>query len=415
MPRHNTITTIDIGTSKVSCLIGEYNSDSVLEIAGKGQAPSHGITKGAINDVEECSKAIEIAVMEAENAAGIRVSSVTASVSGEYISSGSSKGKVEITSKNGEITQNDISRVIEAARNSKPHEGHRILHVVPRCFSVDSHDAVKNPLGMIGKNLEIDAYLIMGKDSFLQNINQAILRTGLELETSNYVFSSFVSGHSVVDESEKNLGVILIDMGAGTTKINVYKSGVLVHSRVLPLGGDLITYDIAVYYGIPLSEAEKLKIQEGSACADLLTAEEEEAEVEAASFSESQSIVLVKREVLAQIIEARLMDIFEVIRKEISWLHNRGIYIAGSILTGGVAKTRHVHFLAQRILEVPTKVGRPGKYNGLSDWAGNPEFASVVGSMRYLEENKLGVTPTKNSNQLIGYFKKAINWLHEVF
>jgi cell division protein FtsA len=416
VPKRDMRVAVDVGTSKISCLIGEYREDLGMEILGRGTAPSHGIKKGAITDVDECAKSIELAVIEAENSAGVRVNSVTAGVSGEYIITGNGRGKVRVGGRNYEISRQDVNRVIATARNGQQ-EGTRILHVVPRIYSIDGHEGVKNPEGMIGRALEVDAYVIAGKENHLQNIYQAFTRSGLELNSDNYVFSSLGAARAVVTESEKNLGVVLIDIGAGTTKITVYKHGALVHSRVLPLGGDLITYDIAMFYKIPLSEAESLKITDGSACPDLLTSEEEEEEVEAVSFSESQSIVMVQKQMLAKIIEARLMDIFEAIRKDLHKLSTKGIYVAGVIFTGGTAKTKHIQYLAQRILNLPAKIGKPANVPGLGEWEGNPEFASVVGTLHLAGENSMkelaGVSSGKSKAGIA--FRKLYQWLQDVF
>lgn len=416
MPRFNSIAAIDAGTSKISCLIGECNENNEIEVIGKGQSPSHGIKKGAVTDIEECARAIEIAVIEAENAAGVRVSSAVAGVSGEYIFTGTSKGKVDVTGKNNEITKADLKRVIDSAGEGKLGVEKKILHVIPRCYFINGHDGVKNPVGMFGQNLEVDAYLIAGENTSLQNLTRSFTRTGLELESGGYVFSSLASARAVLDDSDKSLGIVMVDMGAGTTKIAVYKGGVLIHCRVLPLGGDNLTYDIAMTFKIPLSEAESLKTAKGSACPELLTPEEGEEEVPAMSFSESES-VSIQRKMLSQIIEARLMDIFEGIRKELQRLHGMGVCIAGAVLTGGCAKLKHINYLAQRILDIPAKIGKPTGVTGLGKWEGNPEFASVVGTLQYAAERRSlrAVALPPPPKGVAGAFKKVLSLLGDVF
>jgi cell division protein FtsA len=415
--KNNVIAAVDVGTSKISCLIGEINGDESIEILGKGAIPSHGIKKGAIADIQESAKAIELAVIEAENATGIpgiRVNSVFAGVSGEFISSSAIKGKIDITGKNFEITPADVKKVISTASSAKVGEQHRALHVIPRGYFIDGHNGIKNPVGMVGKQLEVDAYLIAGENTFLENITRTFNRSGLELETSDYFYSSLASAHAVVDESEKNLGIVLIDIGAGTTKVNIYKSGVLLHSWVMPLGGDNITYDIAMTFKIPLSEAESLKITKGSASPELLTAQEEEEEVEAISFSESES-VNIQRRMLSEIIEARLMDIFEGIHRDLLRLNNMGICIAGAVLTGGCAKLRHINHISQRVLEIPTKIGRTANMAGLGTWAGNPEFASVIGILQMAADKRSQAEEKARPGTLWGFLNKIYQWLLGVF
>lgn len=414
MARSNVIAAVDAGTSKISCLIGEIHDNNTLEVLGKGSAPSHGMKRGAITDIDECAKSIELAVIEAENASNVRVHSVVAGVSGEFILAGTSRGKHKITGKNHEVTEADLKRVITSASNVKMGEGKQILHVVPMGYYIDGHNGIRNPLGMVGSKLEVDAFLIAGEETYLQNIARTFQKTGLELELGDYVYSSLASAHSVLEESEKNLGIVLVDIGAGTTKINVYKGGVLIHSRVLPLGGDNLTYDIAMTFKIPLSEAENLKITKGCACPEFLTADEEEEEVEAISFSESESINI-QRKMLSEIIEARLMDIFEAIRKEILKLNNNGIFIAGTVLTGGTARLKHVQYLSQRVLDVPAKVGKPANITGLGNWANNPEYASVVGVLQMAMERKIEGGTRIRMGSVGGFCNRIFQWLHEVF
>lgn len=416
MPKDRSIVALDLGTSKISCLIGE-NIENRLEVIGKGESPSHGVDKGSVVDIEKCSRAIELAILEAENSSGKRVNSLVVGTSGGFITSFADKRKIKINGEENEITSEQLASLLSSLKNEKFKKFDRemsILHVLPRLYLIDGHSGVKNPVGMVGKELEVEAYLIAGFDNYLQNISRMFTKMDLDLDDPGFVSSSLAAADVVVTESEKDLGVIFIDIGAGTTKLAVYKEGNLIYSRTILMGGDLITRDISKCLKIPLIEAENLKISEGSACPDLLDSQEENRELEAASFSESTSIVLVGKRILAEIIEARLIEIFEIIKKDIHYLNSKGVYIVGSILTGGVAKLEHVDCLAQRILEIPAKIGRPKNLIGLGDWEGNPEYSSVVGILS-LASSKKNQVPSTPQNGLVNYFKNFIRWLQEVF
>jgi len=415
VPRNNNIVAaLDTGTSKISCLIGEIHENNVLEVIGKGAAPSHGIKKGAITDIDECAKTIELAVMEAENQSGVRINSLLAGVSGEFIVSGTSRGKIKISGKNQEVTDGDIAKVMSSARMAKICQDRRILHAEPMGYHIDGHNGIRNPVGMVGNKLEVDAYLIAGDNTYLQNIARTFQKSGLEMDLNDYVYSSLATANTVLDDSDKNLGVALIDMGAGTTKINVFKGGVLVHSRVLPLGGDNLTYDIAMTFKIPLCEAESLKISKGCACPELLSAEEEEEEVEAISFSESETLNI-QRKMLSEIIEARLMDIFEGVRKELNRLGTGGIFVAGSMLTGGTARLKHINYLSQRVLEMPAKIGKPCNITGLGSWAGNPEYSSVTGILQMAADRRISSVARGQFGFAKRFCGRVFQWLQDVF
>lgn len=415
MSENKTVIAVDVGTSKISCLIGE-RVDGGVEVIGKGQAPSHGVKKGAIDDIEECSQSIELAIVEAENCAGVRVNQIVAGISGEYISTFCGRGRVAITNKGNEITSADVSRALSLAKPDKDMEDLRLLHAIPRMYSIDGEMGVKNPVGLIGNHLEVDAYMVAGSRTHLANIAKAFNLNGLEIEPGGFVLSSIGAARAVLAESEKNLGVVLIDIGAGTTKIAVYKGGFLIHSRTLSLGSDSLTYDIAMCFRIPLVEAENLKIKYASACPDLLSEEEQTQQVAALSFSESEDTVLVPRKELSCIVEARLMEIFEAISRDLKRLYSKGIYIAGAIITGGASKMRHVNYIAQRILDLPTKIGRPTNIQGLGDWEGNPEYSSVAGILQLASERKaISVPVVKNKTGRVTHaFKKVWSWLQEV-
>ena len=418
MPKKNLIVALDIGTSKISCIIAEYCLENGVEIIGKSFSPSHGVKKGVVTDLKECARAVELAVLEAENVAGVRVSSVFAGVSGEHIASHNNRGTISITNKGKKITPDDINKVIKAAGGAKNVNDRKVLHVLPLGYYIDGYNGVSDPLNMEGSRLEVDAYLITGLNTYLNNIRNALEMTELELEKEGYIHSTIAAAESIVRDEEKELGMLLVDMGAGTTKITAYKGKHLIHCKTLPIGGDMVTYDIAMTFKIPLSEAEGLKTSKGSACPDLLTEEEGDEIMEAISFSESES-VNVQRKMLAEIMEARLMDVFEAVNKEIKRLGDSGIYVAGVILTGGCAKMKDIKYLGSRILRLPTRLGKPMSFPGLNDWEGNPEFAGVVGTLKCAMQRKKeteGKIAKKGISHRVSTFLHGFwDWLLQTF
>lgn len=399
MPKDNRVVAVDVGTSKISCVIAEYSLENGIEIIGKGYVPSHGVKMGIVTDLQECSKAIELAIIDAENSAGTRVSHVFAGISGEHITSGYNKGKIDITNKNNEITPSDLRKVIHKAGGVKLSQDRKILDIIPRGFYINGHNGIVNPVGMRAQQLEVDAYIVTGSNTYLQNISRAFEMTEIvELEKNGFIHSSLAAAKAIIRDEEKKLGTLFVDIGAGTTKIAAFKNGSLIHCRTLPVAGDRITFDIAMHRKIPLSEAEGLKVSKGCSCVEMLTEEEGDEIIEALSFSESESIDI-ERRILVEVIELRLIQIFKHIKKEIQMLNDRGVYFAGVILTGGTAKLKGISYLAARVLELPVKIGKPVNIRGLNEWEGNPEFSGVVGTAAMaLERRSEKSYSVKNQN-----------------
>ncbi|MCE1247836.1 MAG: cell division protein FtsA [Firmicutes bacterium] len=419
MPK-NTVVAVDMGTSKISCLIAEYSPETGLEIIGRGHTPSHGIKAGVVTDLKECARALELAVIEAENSAGMRVNSVFAGITGEHIQIKNNKAKIDITGKGYKITAEDVTKVVQMAGGISLTADRKILHVIPRGFCIDGYIVVDDPVGMQGKILEVDAFVVTGAKAYMQNINLALEMSELELEKDGYIYSTIAAAGTVLKDEEKKVGILLVDIGAGTTKIAAYKGGSLISCRTIPIAGDKITYDIALTFKIPLSEAERLKVQKGSACADRLNNDEQNEIIEAEDFADSGIIVDVQRKLLAQTIEARLMDIFELVGREVRKLNEIGIIPVGVILTGGTARLKDIHYLASRVLELRVRVGKPINIAGLKEWEGNPEFAGVVGALncaitRKKTSTKSPVVKANISHGMFTSFKRVWDWVIQAF
>jgi len=414
VPEKKSIVALDIGTSKISCLIAEYNVETGIKIVGKGKTNSHGIKKGVVSDLEECANSIELAVLEAENEAGIQAQNVYAGISGEHIATGTNLGKIEITDKNHKVTQSDVSKVIKDAGGIKLPRDRQVIHVIPRGYRIDGYNGVANPVGMKGTSLEVDAYLITGINMYLQTITSALEMKELTLEKDGYILSTIAAGEVVLKEEEKDLGILLLDIGAGTTKIAAYIGGSLISCRTLRTGGDKITRDIARIFQIPLSEAEGLKVSKGAAYPELLSSDEESEVIEAISFSESE-VVNVQRKMLTQIIEARLTEIFEEIKQEIKVLNDQGIYLVGAILTGGTARLKDINHLASNILQLRTRVGKPTNIPGLNEWEGNPEFAGVIGTLKMAAEKRKDTGNNYVRNPIMTVVSDIWEWIKQIF
>ena len=410
MTKHDIVVGLDIGTSNVCCVIGEVGPDQTLEILGKGLAASKGLKKGAVVDIDEAAKSIEAAVSEAEKMAGFHVNCVYVGVTGEYISSMSSHGVVTVGNTDKEINDGDMRRVIEAARLVGVPNDREIIHVIPKNFMIDGTDGVKNPVGMSGMRLEVDAHIIVGMVTFLQNINKSVQRAGLEIEENGIVLGSIPTSLTVLSEEEKELGIVLVDIGGGTTDVAMFKHNSLVTTAVLPIGGSNITYDAVIVLRIPHAEAERIKVAKGCASVDLVK-EDEQIEVVSLSSVDPPSV---SRKELAEVIEGRLMDIFDWLRKEIRKVTKTGIHIAGVTLTGGCSNIEGIASTAQDILQLPVRIGKPG-IPGLPDSMKDPVYAMALGLVRYGSSKKSRSLERVSSSRVGDVFQKVLQWLHEVF
>lgn len=411
MAKHNIITALEIGTTKVCCLIAEVGESQKVEILGKGFCSSRGVKKGNIVDIEEAAKSIEAAVLEAEKMAGFGVCPVYIGVKGEHIASFNSRGAIAVASPEKLISEVDLKRAIDSAKNVSLPPERSIIHVIPLGYAIDGHNGIKNPLGMHGVKLEVDAHIVTGITTFLQNIRKCIKFSDLEIESEGFVLESIAAGLAATTSQERELGTILIDVGGGTTDFVLFKEGNVYKSGVLPVGGNHLTYDIAVALKIPLVEAERLKVNYGAALASDI---DEDETLEAVSFSRYGQ-VKVSRKFLCQIIEARLREMFELIKKQTEQASLSGVYLIGATLTGGTALCKGITELAENILGVPTRIGYPDNLNGLVDLVKGPEFCTAVGLILCGAERNNNLIRRNKISKPKSYAQKVAHWLSEVF
>ena len=371
----NMIVALDIGTSKVVTLIGELNEDGRLDIVGIGKSPSRGMKKGVVVNIESTIQSIQQSVEEAELMAGVQVKSVYAGIAGSHIQSLNSHGIVAIKDK--EVTDNDVDRVMDAAKAVAIPADQRILHVLPQEFVIDNQDGIREPVGMSGVRLEAKVHLVTGAESAVQNIIKCVDRCGLDVD--DVILEQVASSYSVLEEEEKELGVCLVDIGGGTSDISVFINGAIRHTAVIPIAGDQVTNDIAVAVRTPTDEANKIKIEYGCTLRQLI---EEEEVIEVAGVGEREPRGL-STQTLASVIEPRYEELFSLVLAELRRSGYEELVGAGVVLTGGASKVKGAVELAEEVFHMPVRVGMPRHIGGLKGEVEDPIHATGVGLLLY--------------------------------
>ncbi len=370
---NNLIVGLDIGTSKVVAVVAEVNAEGVLDIIGIGTNPSRGLKKGVVVNIDATVQSVQTAIEEAELMAGCQVHSVFTGIAGGHIKSQNSHGFVAI--KNGEVTEDDIERVIEAAKAVAIPADHKILHVLPQEYKVDHQEGIVDPLGMAGVRLEGQVHIVTGAIGAAQNIVNCIRRCGIEVD--DMLLQQLASSKAVLTEDEKNLGVCLIDIGSGTTDVAVFVDDAIRHTAVLPVAGDLVTNDLAIALRMGHADAESLKISKGCAFKGLAEPEQEE---------------------IVQVMEPRFEELFALIAADLREKGWDGLLGAGVVLTGGSAKTYGLVELAESIFQTHVRVGVPRYVTGMPEVVENPAFATAVGLVLHGHQ-VIDATPRKVSMQ----------------
>jgi cell division protein FtsA len=366
---------LDIGTTKVCALVGAVR-EGQLQIIGMGLEPAQGMRKGMIVDVSEATVAIAKAVEKAEQTSGYALSRAIVSMAGEHISSTNNRGVVAVRHNGTGITVEDIERALDAAQAISIPHNREIVHLVPRGFAVDEQDGVRSPLGMHGYRLEVEAHIVTAATPALKNLSQCADAVGIQAE--EYVLNALASGEAVLDGTEREMGVIVADIGGGTTDIALYMQGMVWHTRVIPVGGFHITNDIAIGLRVPFEVAEKVKIQYGDCRPDQI---DPESIFTVEPFGGEK--IQVGRQDLAYVVEARTEEIFQMILQEIRRSGYDGLLPAGIVLTGGTAQLRGIAHVAQQVLGVPARVANPKSLVGLVDSLHSPAYATSVGLLRW--------------------------------
>ncbi|MBE0434952.1 MAG: cell division protein FtsA [Methylomicrobium sp.] len=376
----NVVVGLDIGTSKVAAIVGEYTDGGEMEVIGIGCTTSRGLKKGVVVNLESTVQSIRRAVEEAELMAGCQITSVFAGIAGGHIRSLNSHGIVAIKEK--EVTQYDIDRVIDSARAVAIPADQKILHILPQEFVIDLQDGIKEPIGMSGIRLEAKVHMVTGSASAAQNIIKCIRRCGLEVD--DIVLEQLASCNSVLTEDEKDLGVCLIDIGGGTTDIAVFANGAIKHTAVIPIAGDQVTNDIAVALRTPTQNAEQIKQKYAVALTQLANTEQL---IEVPSIGD-RAPRKISVQNLAEIIEPRYEELMLLVQAELRRSGYEEMIAAGIVVTGGSSKVTGLIELAEEIFHMPVRMGVPQHVSGLTDAVKNPVHSTGVGLLLYGKEHR---------------------------
>lgn len=394
--RSDIVVGLDIGTTKIAVIVAQRSAGGKVDIIGIGTHPSSGLRKGVVINIEATVNSIQRAVEEAELMAGCEVGAVYAGIAGSHIKGFNSHGIVAI--KNKEVTQRDIERVIDAARAVAIPTDREILHILPQEYIVDEQDGIREPLGMSGVRLEAKVHIVTGSVSSAQNIVKSANRVGLTV--SDIVLEPIASAEAVLSPEEKELGVALVDIGGGTTDITVFHSGAIKQTAVLPLGGNHITSDVAAGLRTPAVAAEEIKCRYGT-CMVSLVQSSETIEVPSTGGREPR---VVPRQMLAEIIEPRVEEIFTLVRRELVRSGFDEFLTGGIVLTGGSVLLDGIAEFGEKVFQLPVRVGYPTGVGGLIDVVNSPAYATGVGLVLYGARNQ--EFKAFKTNGAVGLFDK---------
>jgi len=405
----NTIVGLDLGTTKIACIIAEVDRDQ-LKIVGVGTCSSEeGLRRGVVVNLEKTARAIEKAVSEAELMAGVKINSVYAGIAGDHIRSINSRGVIAVSRGGNEISQADVDRVIDAAQAVAIPMDREILHVIPQGFIVDDQKGIKDPIGMAGVRLEVEVHIVTGAVASAENIYKSIKRAGLKVD--DLVLQPLASSYAVLTPDEKSLGVALLDIGGGTTDIAMFFEDSIRHTAVIGLGGNNLTSDIAIGLRTPTEQAESIKKKYG--CATLSQVKEDEMiGVFGVAGREEREV---SRQVLAQIIEPRMEEIFSLASREIKRSDYGEMLGAGVVLTGGAAKLPGAASLAEQVFNQPARVGEPRGISGVVDLIKDPMYATGVGLVLYGYDRRFKGESIDEGNPFDSILGKMKGWFGDLF
>ncbi len=406
MSKSSYVVGIDVGTKKVVAVIGEVTEENKIEIIGIGAAESRGLRKGVVVNLEETTNALKKAEEEAELMAGVEIGSAYIGISGAHIKSFNSRGVVAVSGKNREISREDIRRVIDQSKALSIPPDREIIHIIPQEFVVDEQDGIKDPLGMSGIKLEVNVHIVTSAITSLQNLKACIERAGIGIE--EIVLNQIATSAAVLTHDERELGVGLIDIGAGTTEVAIFERGSLWYSSTIPIGGDNFTNDIAVGLRTPIPEAEKIKKKYGCVAGPI--ADEQET-IEVPSVGKGRKSRVLSRQILADIIQPRAEEIFRLVDSDIKRMGYEKSLNSGIVLTGGTALLDGLELVAEEIFDLPVRRGDPSGVGGLVDRVSTPDFATPVGLILY--GYRKGLEKGFSKDRKKGIWTKFTDWFKE--
>lgn len=409
MAKDELIVGLDIGSTKIAVVVAEPHGTGGLNILGVGKAPSDGLKKGMIVDLEKVVGCIQTAITEAENVTGIKIKSVYTGIAGEHIRSINSRGVIAVGKGNAEISKADVDRVVEAARAVAIPADREIIHVLPQEFTVDDQSGISDPVGMTGTRLEVSVHIVTGSIAAVSNIVKAVEKA--ELEVEELVLGPFASAYAVLNPDERDLGCVLIDLGGGNSDIAAFLDGSIKHTAVLGIGGKNVTSDIAIGLRTPLEQAEKIKCQHACALQTLVGANDT-INVPGVAGRESKDVAL---SVLAAIVEPRAEEMFSLVARELTRVNLIESLASGVILTGGGSQLRGLPELAEQIFDLPAKLARPVVFlNGQEQILG-PEFSTGVGLVKFGLLSSQSGSGKSGKKRGLGLFTKIKDVFSEYF
>lgn len=398
---------LDIGTTKICALVGNVKADGAIDISGIGTSISTGLRKGVVVNIESTVQSIKKALTEAQTMANCQISSVYAGIAGGHIRGLNSHGIVAV--KEGEVKPSDIERVIDAAKAVAIPVDREIFHVLPQEYIIDDQDGIKQPLGMSGVRLECKVHIVTGAVTSAQNIVKCAQKCGISV--NEIVLEQLASSYAVLSEDEKELGVALVDIGGGTTDIAIFFNGSIQHTSVIAIGGHHFTNDIAIGLRTPQESAEQIKKRFGAAS---LNSEFMDEMIEVPSIGNRPDRVL-KRQILAEILEPRVRETFELIAKEIERVRLSELLASGIVITGGSALLPGIAEIAEEIIGLPVRLGIPRGVGGLMDVVKSPVYATAVGLVLYGAKNSEQQLFKKNSDNIYTKVRRKIGaWLQDM-
>ena len=401
---------LDIGTNNTNTLIAEIGDDNLVEIVGVGSVPSKGVKRGVIVDLDKAAEAVKESIGNAERMAGIRISSAVVSVNGSHISSFNSQGVIAISKEHPEISEEDIEKVIEAAKAGVISPERELIHVLPREFILDGQKGILDPLGMTGSRLEGKVHIVTGSITAVQNLLKCMEMVGLEVD--ELIFGNLACGNALLSKTEKELGVLLVDMGAGSSDISVFINDNIIYSSILPLGGIQITNDLAIGLKTSIEESEKLKLKYASVMGNYISPED----VVEVSTAKSQEKVKISKKYIVDIIEPRVQEIFSLIKEELERANQYHLITQGIVLTGGCALIPGIVELASKVFDANVRLGKPDYKGELGDLINEPRFSTVMGLLDFaIEQEAMAGTSKAKRKKGNTFFSKLSNWLRDFF
>ena len=379
MKKRATLASIDVGTTKVCTIISEVSEGGGIRVVGVGVAPSKGLHKGLVVNISEARESIRESVRKAEQASGYKVESAYIGVTGRHVSSVNNRGVVAITHNDRLVRRDDLKRVLAQSQNIKVPSERRLLHVIPRGYAVDGQVGVKNPVGLHGFRLDVETHIITAAVTSVQNLVKCIRGIGIDIE--DLILEPLASSEAILTEDEKQVGVILADIGGGTTDIAVFKDGSIWHTSILPVAGYQLTRDVAIGLGLPFDVAEEMKKRYGS----VMPVYESKAETTSAISADGHGV---SYQDLCDILRARVEEVMRLILLELPRSDYEALVPAGLVLSGGSANVSGIEVLGRDILRLPVRVGVPIDMSGITDTLRDPAYATSVGLLLWGLKNR---------------------------